>query len=156
MTNAGRVGMGMAIVWIAVVAGCARGPTAAPAAGSRGGDRLEGRSAALEATGACLGDADQAALATQDIPRIVETCVRDHLTDTAQIDACVVRETGLSNGCATCFGENARCALDRCLVQCAFSSPEACQRCRVAQGCTEAFETCAGIAEDPLSPAPTL
>ena len=55
----------------------------------------------------------------------------------------LIAATGVSEGCADCYVQNALCAKNNCLVPC-LSDPVACEECRDENGCTSDFYTCAG------------
>ena len=57
--------------------------------------------------------------------------------------SCLVNETGLSQGCASCFGALLQCAIDNCIGQCLDPGSAACATC-TEQQCLGAFSTCSG------------
>jgi hypothetical protein len=53
-------------------------------------------------------------------------------------------ETGLSEGCAACFGGAVACTIANCIGQCLDAASAACAECR-ALNCNDDFRACAGI-----------
>lgn len=78
----------------------------------------------LDCTVSCFGSPD------------LDQCVSD----------CLVTQTGLSQGCADCFGALSGCTVSNCFSECSInpSSPE-CLACLEAAGCTSDFGTCSGL-----------
>ena len=54
-------------------------------------------------------------------------------------------KTGLSEGCADCYGQYTACYIDNCLSECV-SNPTSidCQICVIDNGCESDYVTCAG------------
>jgi hypothetical protein len=71
----------------------------------------------------------------------ISTCAT---TPTAQNPAVV--PAGFSSACLSCFVDSAKCAAQKCLIECAANdkTPE-CDECRINQGCIGSFYQCAGI-----------
>jgi hypothetical protein len=57
---------------------------------------------------------------------------------------CVQTETGLSEPCSACFGENISCTVSSCALQCISPDSAGCASCQ-ATNCAPAFADCAGI-----------
>lgn len=95
--------------------------------------------------GACTNTADTAALASVDIATIAEDCGRSCFGGRMCVINCVVRDAGVSNPCAVCFGDVSQCTLRNCLADCSGSDMTACDTCRAMAGCTSAFEMCSGL-----------
>ena len=71
---------------------------------------------------------------TEDIRRRMGACIAE----------CLVEQTGLSDGCAGCYGFIGACAAGYCIGDCATdSASEACRAC-VDDNCTDTFVTCTG------------
>jgi hypothetical protein len=62
---------------------------------------------------------------------------------------CIAGATGLSSGCASCYGEAAACGAAFCTSSCVgdINSPS-CVACRVENGCIPGFDTCSGLPDD--------
>ena len=67
---------------------------------------------------------------------------------------CLVTGTGLTKGCAQCFGDNVLCAKTHCLPECMNpqpvdpenpSGPTTCDVCRDEKGCSDPFYECSGL-----------
>lgn len=96
-------------------------------------------------SGACTNAADQAALGMVDIAMVAEDCGRMCFGGRTCVIMCVERDAGISNACATCFGDVSQCTLRNCLRECSGSDMMACDSCRAMAGCTSAFEACSGL-----------
>ena len=111
---------------------------------------VEGDTAAWPAEGACTNDADMA-LDLADVgaqtSTIATDCYLGGATDDEAYFQCategLIAATGVSEGCADCYVQNALCAKNNCLVPC-LSDPDACTECRDENGCTDAFYMCTG------------
>lgn len=103
---------------------------------------------------ACLNVADLDILSNLNMVQVGGNCGVSCLfsPDPAACTAtCVKNQTGVSNGCAQCFGEIAECAIDNCVSACATNpAAPACLACQQNAGCVQTFNECAGI------PASTL
>jgi hypothetical protein len=63
----------------------------------------------------------------------------------AAVAACLVAGTGVSEGCATCYGDLISCMFNKCAAPvCEGQETTACNECLTAN-CTTAFKTCAGF-----------
>jgi hypothetical protein len=108
-----------------------------------------------EDAGACTNAADGALLDSDEkfdgVVAEATTCGMTALTKPAAEQQqfaldCVKTETGLSEGCATCFAESTACTIEECVAQCAADpSPQGCIDCREDKGCTPDFFTCSGF-----------
>ncbi len=99
--------------------------------------------------GACDNTADNTTLASVQatLEAKIQTCAFECLGQGAGCaTTCIQRETALSSGCATCFGEVIACTISNCALQCLDASSAGCTTCRDDK-CTPAFETCAGIVQ---------
>jgi len=68
----------------------------------------------------------------------------------ACVALCTARATGLSAGCANCYGEAAACGAAFCTFACAggdLNSPP-CISCRIENGCIPGFDACSGLPGD--------
>jgi hypothetical protein len=94
---------------------------------------LEGCSAEASAVIACFPNCPEEVIET------FGTCVA----------FCIAGATGLSSGCASCYGEAAACGAAFCTFACAgdLNSPS-CVACRVENGCIPGFDTCSGLPDD--------
>lgn len=101
------------------------------------------------AVGACVNAADQETLAAsvETLESAVGTCAFQCIADPAPgtcAGACVSMATGLSEGCAACFGGAVACTIANCIGQCLDAASQACADCR-ATNCNDDFSACAGI-----------
>jgi hypothetical protein len=99
--------------------------------------------------GACDNTADNTTLAglAATLEAKIQTCAFECLGQGAACaTTCIQRETALSSGCSTCFGEVIACTISNCALQCLDASSAGCTTCRDTN-CTPAFETCAGIVQ---------
>lgn len=98
--------------------------------------------------GACTNEADGGVLASIDVAAKVEGCAKGCVLEADKAACggnCLAKETGLSAGCAACFGGNVACAFTKCTLECGFGSAEKCLECQTTAGCFVAFEACAGL-----------
>ena len=123
--------------------------TPQPEAGAEGGTQEGGAQEA--GAGACTNAADTALLDTtakrDDVASKAGACGLQCLgsTDADCAKKCVVKDTGLSDGCATCYAETIACATKNCFAQCAADpGAAACVTCRMTN-CDPAFDTCSGL-----------
>ena len=123
----------------------AAGDTAAADDTAAAGDATE-----YPAEGACTNDADMAldlGVVGEKTSDIATSCYLGGATEDAAYITCategLIAETGVSEGCADCYVQNALCAKNNCLVPC-LSDPDACTECRDENGCTDAFFNCSG------------
>lgn len=61
------------------------------------------------------------------------------------VSDCLVSQTGLSQGCADCFGALSGCIVSNCLNSCFDPTSPECLECIEAAGCASGFETCSGL-----------
>mmetsp|Transcript_39477 Transcript_39477/g.77656 ORF Transcript_39477/g.77656 Transcript_39477/m.77656 type:complete len:253 (+) Transcript_39477:54-812(+) len=75
----------------------------------------------------------------------LQKCATQTLGNADKTAQCLSSATGLSSGCAECFGQDAHCCAVNCIKQCltAPTSP-ACLQCQV-DNCQPALLTCAGV-----------
>ncbi len=104
----------------------------------------------------CNNEADVAIVQNPDFldeDGPLEVCGQTYPRPTAaELAACLEDRSGLSAGCAPCYGEFAECWRDDCGVACSSDDPEACEACATSTSCTAEFELCAGFSY----PAPPL
>ncbi len=91
--------------------------------------------------GACSREADEAR--GMNLQGIAFTCGLSCSGDVACIADCVAQNSGLSAGCARCYGDLIACSGSICLIAC-FGGSNDCDDCR-DQACNPAFEACAGL-----------
>ena len=105
--------------------------------------------------GQCLGEADLALLESDALEAWFETGVEGCVADpdpAGCIAAGLADDTGLSDGCAGCFGVQTACAIDVCFDECVLGGGgDACGEC-VELLCGEAFVTCSGLNDAPPGP----
>ena len=67
----------------------------------------------------------------------------------ACVALCTAGATGLSAGCANCYGEAAACGAAFCTYACVgdLNSPP-CSQCRIENGCIPGFDACSGLPGD--------
>ncbi len=112
------------------------------------------------ATGACQNDADLAqyvAHTDPDVATIAGVCGNACFADPQGMtlaecsDACIIRDAGLTTGCAACNTASIVCTAEKCMADCmADSSAQICTDCRVAEGCVSDFFACSGFSPDPV------
>ena len=76
------------------------------------------------------------------------TCGMNCMADAdpvACVSACLQVETGITGGCADCFGAFFQCVIGHCISQCMAGRSEACLECETDSGCRGALDTCAGF-----------
>jgi hypothetical protein len=61
---------------------------------------------------------------------------------------CIIKATKMTNPCATCYADAAKCAANKCLAEC-IADPESdgCKKCQVDMGCRSDFDKCSGLTE---------
>jgi len=99
------------------------------------------------ASGACINAADKAIISNRvsTIEKTMGTCIFQCLTGGEPcIKNCMVKATGLSEACATCFAKTGACSLSKCLICAAGQDKPECQDC-LAKNCLPAFEACSGL-----------
>jgi hypothetical protein len=93
-------------------------------------------------TDACTNAEDLAVVCDPGFADGVETCTDPSACCVAE---CLVEETGVSAGCATCYGEALRCILDNCAAVCdAALDSQACKECGAENGCDTLLVNCTG------------
>ncbi len=101
----------------------------------------------VESAGACDNDADFDVLAAVEaqLSDIIGGCVMPCFGQgVACYTTCVQDATGLSDGCADCFGQVMDCTVANCAFQCIDSGSPACADCQENK-CAPAFLECAGV-----------
>ncbi|MCB9598160.1 MAG: hypothetical protein H6719_35935 [Sandaracinaceae bacterium] len=94
--------------------------------------------------GACTNADDAMALGMVDTAMEAERCGTMCFGGAMCVTMCM-EMLGISNECATCFGEVANCAARMCALPCARGASTMCTDCRRMMGCSGAFETCSGL-----------
>ncbi len=95
--------------------------------------------------GACVNPADGLVLSDAGFQATMNTCIQGCIMAASGCTGeCLMRETGLSAGCAACFDEIFDCTKRNCMFQCIDSGSASCAACR-EQNCNAAFEACAGF-----------
>lgn len=99
--------------------------------------------------GACTNAEDMAIIENTDVDEAALTCGTACVADPNPAECtsiCLQDATGLSEGCADCFGGIIACTIEHCLAQC-MSDPgsDPCQTCLADAGCTDDFQTCSGL-----------
>lgn len=95
-------------------------------------------------SGACTNAADQAILAGGQVEAQVEQCAQQNFGGEPGTKDCIKSETGLSDGCVTCFDDTVQCTVANCIAQCAGGQSPDCTAC-MDQNCTPAFVACSGL-----------
>jgi hypothetical protein len=131
------------------------------------------RASAL-ANATCGKDIEISSFCSLQAVKVVADCtlaavsnISDDAAFTSSINTCVAPDAdpatnnrlpeGFSSACSSCFVESAKCAANKCLIQCgANPNTVACDTCRINQGCISSFYKCAGITNplDALGPQP--
>jgi hypothetical protein len=95
-------------------------------------------------TDACTNVDDLAIVCDAGFGDEVSTCARAESGQGGPTADCLVRDTGVSQDCATCYGNVTQCIFDSCLADCATDpDSEECLQCR-ADNCDTAFNSCTG------------
>jgi hypothetical protein len=94
-------------------------------------------------TDACTNAEDLAVVCDPGFADEVETCTDPSACCVAE---CLVEETGVSAGCATCYGESLRCIFDNCAAVCdaALDSERCKEGCGAENGCDTLLVNCTG------------
>jgi hypothetical protein len=149
----------MKTVWIiglmAVAGGCGDDDDdGAPGAG-RGGTGGTGQNVACEpgAGGACQNATDCPKVTSGEARTASQTCglgcQQDDDPGTCAV-ACIVQDTSISQGCATCYATLVGCASMNCLQPCAADpASAACNQCQIESGCRGQFDACSGLTTAP-------
>lgn len=95
-------------------------------------------------SGSCTNPADQAIIDSGAVSKAVETCAMSSFGDAAKATPCIKKETGLSDGCVTCFSNLLGCTFKSCMMDCIGGKTPACDAC-MASKCNKAFTTCSGL-----------
>lgn len=117
------------------------------AAGASGGSAGAASGGTGGGAGACTNAADQAILddPTLDAEGKISKCGSDNLAAEPATKNCIKAQTGLSDGCVTCFDNTIQCAATNCWLQCiGGSDSQPCKDC-LAQFCDGPFEACSGL-----------
>ncbi len=101
----------------------------------------------------CNNDHDLGMLSGADLENLMAVCGYNCLympnDYTVCTTSCVQTETGVTPGCARCFGETLTCVRDYCAVQCAGGGPmDLCLECQREKGCLDIFVNCSGFPLD--------
>lgn len=112
-----------------------------------GGEGSGGEGSGTPGEGACVGAMDYAIITTTDgladkMSGCAFSCFSSSDPDCRT--NCVQTETGLSDACSACFGENIACTVASCALQCISPDSPGCASCQ-ATNCAPAFADCAGI-----------
>jgi hypothetical protein len=107
------------------------------------------------ASNQCTNDADAAIISNQDQTKAAfkdcgSKCLSSSSVDSC-VDKCLVNELGLSSGCASCFGADAKCTLNKCLLPCVNPTSAKCEKCSLDK-CGPALQSCTGIPIQAFSP----
>jgi hypothetical protein len=124
------------------------------------GERFESCSGLpLEPGDLCLNEEDFTVLTEADVDGALGSCGLECMLSpdpSACLDACIVRETGLSSLCTSCFSDMIVCTGTACAAQClppgGSLESEECMAC-VETSCGDGFEACSGLPLFPDEPA---
>jgi len=102
--------------------------------------------------GACNNPQDRAAVASSfgAFRDKMSSCAHSHYGEATKVKACLQESFPYSDGCATCFGQTAQCARDKCLLPClpGDTRPK-CLSC-VETKCIPSLVDCTGLSKDEL------
>ncbi len=104
-----------------------------------------GASTDTAAAGACTNAADKTILDSGKVQDATTTCAMQSMGDATKAAACVKTQTGLSDGCSTCFAGILSCTFKNCLSSCMGGKTPACDQCMIDKGCNADFGVCAGV-----------
>jgi hypothetical protein len=107
-------------------------------------------------SGACTNAADSAIVAdpAKDVSGQTAMCGKTTFGAEPATKDCIVTATGLSDACATCFGDTVGCVVSKCLTPCLADSAGACCAICRAANCDKDFATCSGITPGAPPPPP--
>ena len=96
-------------------------------------------------SGACTNSMDTAILGMIDVQKVIGGCAQMTFGQEPATKDCIKKNTGLSDGCTTCFDAIIGCTIMHCIMQCiSDSAAPACVMCRDTN-CNPAFATCSGL-----------
>lgn len=98
--------------------------------------------------GPCASGPDQKVLAKKDVAALAVECAVESCSGAGDVSycvrACLVQSAGVSETCASCYGDYASCEDDWCKKACAADPSSAgCAAC-LEESCSSAVEACAG------------
>jgi hypothetical protein len=106
--------------------------------------------AATVPTGTCQGDMELELICEGAIVEKIAECARENALTGAKFEANVVscvRKVKtfdvVTDTCLACYTASAKCALDACIAECVAGDSKGCDDCRMANGCTTGWYTCA-------------
>merc|ERR1711934_821993 len=101
----------------------------------------------IEAAGACMDDADQAAWKKEspNFAADMAKCGKQCLGGKACVSTCMQKAGGYTAACGDCMGTVADCTKTHCMLQCIQGDSPACTACVKKAGCDTAFTTCSGV-----------
>ncbi len=123
--------------------GCVGSCGACPAGSACGGGGAGGGGSGA---GACDNASDQAILNTIDPQAAASDCGGGCFSASDPggcTTDCLISQTGLTAGCAGCFGDLLQCAIDSCLLQCVDPASPGCAAC-TEEACLGPFSACSG------------
>jgi len=95
-------------------------------------------------SGGCTNPADQAIIDSGAVSKAVEKCAMSTFGDAAKATPCIKKDTGLSDGCVSCFSNLLSCTFKSCMMDCLGGQTPACDAC-MAKNCNAAFTKCSGL-----------
>ena len=106
----------------------------------------DGATVIPQSKGACDNETDMGHLmALDDLNNVMKKCALSCLGAEACSASCVVKETGVSEPCAVCFGSSIGCTIKHCALKCMDATSPTCLSCQ-DEHCTDDFVDCAGLA----------
>lgn len=101
-------------------------------------------------TDACTNSDDLALVCAPGWSDAVGECARAESGDPDGTTNCLVENSGISEACASCYGAATGCVLNNCIGECATApDSEACNDCRVENGCDVLQDDCTGELDCP-------
>ena len=94
--------------------------------------------------GACTNPADQKIVDSGVVAKSTEKCALASFGDAKKASECIKKETGLSDGCVTCFADLLSCTFAKCIADCMGGQTPKCDAC-LAKNCNASFTTCSGL-----------
>ena len=79
-----------------------------------------------------------------DLTETMKDCALSCLGEEACAKECVIKELGVSNDCAGCFGANIACTMKNCALHCMDPNNDKCAECQ-EENCNADFNECAGL-----------
>eukprot|EP00474_Spongospora_subterranea_P010726 CRZ11184.1 hypothetical protein [Spongospora subterranea] len=106
--------------------------------------------AAAYGVGSCNNDHDLTITANKiEMKKTTTMCGRKYQANVKKTAECVHNESGISDECSLCYGQDAACTMKACLLVCMIDSASfKCEECSY-QHCGRQMQQCVGFTIDP-------